>query len=137
MLMRKAIPPVLVVLSGIAAGAGLPVAPALLPSWLVEDPLPAGFEAVNPTYLTESAEAQRALDRLEDKEDVRWWVRFFAYRAARRPGPALRGFARGRTAHPPLPGPRFESRRFPGPSQIPALAARGSLVEPALSSRWA
>ncbi|MDH4196411.1 MAG: MG2 domain-containing protein [Candidatus Aminicenantes bacterium] len=43
---------------------------------VVEDPLPAGFEAVNPTFLTESAEAQRTLERLDEEEDIRWWEGF-------------------------------------------------------------
>ncbi len=34
---------------------------------VVEDPLPAGFEAVNPRFLTESEEAQAALDRMGDR----------------------------------------------------------------------
>ena len=44
---------------------------------VVDDPLPAGFEAVNPRFLTESEEQQRALDRKEDgDEEGRWWEGF-------------------------------------------------------------
>jgi uncharacterized protein YfaS (alpha-2-macroglobulin family) len=43
---------------------------------VVDDPLPAGFEAVNPRFLTESEEQQRALDRREDGNEERWWEGF-------------------------------------------------------------
>jgi len=44
-----------------------------------EDPLPAGFEAVNPSFLTESEEAQRRLEELIRAEPSRprpWWRGF-------------------------------------------------------------
>ncbi len=43
---------------------------------VVDDPLPAGFEAVNPRFLTESEERQRALDRREEGDEERWWEGF-------------------------------------------------------------
>lgn len=43
---------------------------------VVDDPLPAGFEAVNPRFLTESEERQRALDRKEEGDEERWWEGF-------------------------------------------------------------
>ncbi len=43
---------------------------------VVDDPLPAGFEAVNPRFLTESEERQRALDRREEGDEDRWWEGF-------------------------------------------------------------
>ena len=43
---------------------------------VVDDPLPAGFEAVNGTFLTESDEAQRGLDALARKDDEPWWQGF-------------------------------------------------------------
>jgi uncharacterized protein YfaS (alpha-2-macroglobulin family) len=44
---------------------------------VVEDPLPAGFEAVNPTFVTESEEQQRRLAQLEQQQRRRrWWDRF-------------------------------------------------------------
>lgn len=43
---------------------------------VVDDPLPAGFEAVNPRFLTESEEQQRALDREDGDEEERWWEGF-------------------------------------------------------------
>jgi uncharacterized protein YfaS (alpha-2-macroglobulin family) len=43
---------------------------------VVDDPLPAGFEAVNPGFLTESEERQRALDRREEGDGERWWEGF-------------------------------------------------------------
>jgi len=42
---------------------------------VVDDPLPAGFEAVNPVFATESEEALRALDGLGG-EEVFWWEGF-------------------------------------------------------------
>ncbi|MHB8095831.1 MAG: alpha-2-macroglobulin family protein, partial [Candidatus Aminicenantales bacterium] len=42
---------------------------------VVDDPLPAGFEAVNPVFATESEEALRALDGLDGGE-VLWWEGF-------------------------------------------------------------
>jgi uncharacterized protein YfaS (alpha-2-macroglobulin family) len=38
----------------------------------VEDPLPAGFEAVNPDFVTESEESLRALSGLESEEEPGW-----------------------------------------------------------------
>ena len=43
---------------------------------VVDDPLPAGFEAVNPTFLTESQEEQRRLEQLEKRKRRRWWEGF-------------------------------------------------------------
>jgi alpha-2-macroglobulin len=43
---------------------------------VVDDPLPAGFEAVNPRFLTESEERQRELDRSEEGDEERWWEGF-------------------------------------------------------------
>ena len=43
---------------------------------VVEDPLPAGFEAVNPTFVTESQEEQRALRQLDSDRSRRWWEGF-------------------------------------------------------------
>ncbi|HEX2695604.1 MAG TPA: alpha-2-macroglobulin family protein, partial [Acidobacteriota bacterium] len=43
---------------------------------VVDDPLPAGFEAVNPRFLTESEERQRALDQKEEGGEERWWEGF-------------------------------------------------------------
>lgn len=43
---------------------------------VLEDPLPAGFEAVNPTFLTESEEHQRQLEELSEKGRRRWWQGF-------------------------------------------------------------
>ncbi len=43
---------------------------------VVDDPLPAGFEAVNPRFLTESEEQQAALDRREEDDDEPWWEGF-------------------------------------------------------------
>ena len=43
---------------------------------VVDDPLPAGFEAVNPSFLTESEERQRALDPREEGDEDRWWEGF-------------------------------------------------------------
>ncbi len=41
---------------------------------VVDDPLPAGFEAVNPTFQTESEEKSRQLDAIAAEEgDARWW----------------------------------------------------------------
>ncbi|MFB0564067.1 MAG: hypothetical protein ACETWK_00135, partial [Candidatus Aminicenantaceae bacterium] len=44
---------------------------------IVHDPLPAGLEAVNPTFATESEEEQRRLEQLdEEKERKPWWLGF-------------------------------------------------------------
>ena len=43
---------------------------------VVDDPLPAGLEAVNPTFVTESQEQQRQLSRLSNKNKKRWWRGF-------------------------------------------------------------
>jgi uncharacterized protein YfaS (alpha-2-macroglobulin family) len=43
---------------------------------VVDDPLPAGFEAVNGTFLTESDEEQRRLNALVEKDDEPWWQGF-------------------------------------------------------------
>jgi uncharacterized protein YfaS (alpha-2-macroglobulin family) len=43
---------------------------------VVEDPLPAGFEAVNPNFRTESDERQRELWALEGEEERPWWDGF-------------------------------------------------------------
>lgn len=46
---------------------------------VVEDPLPAGFEAVNPSFRTESEEAQRRLEALIETRPSRprpWWTGF-------------------------------------------------------------
>jgi uncharacterized protein YfaS (alpha-2-macroglobulin family) len=43
---------------------------------VLEDPLPAGFEAVNPTFLTESEEKKRQLERLSESRAQRWWQGF-------------------------------------------------------------
>lgn len=44
---------------------------------VLEDPLPAGFEAVNPSFRTESEERQRQMELLaEDKEGRIWWRGF-------------------------------------------------------------
>lgn len=43
---------------------------------VVDDPLPAGFEAVNGTFLTESDEERRSLDALAAKDDEPWWQGF-------------------------------------------------------------
>jgi uncharacterized protein YfaS (alpha-2-macroglobulin family) len=43
---------------------------------VLEDPLPAGFEAVNPTFLTESEEHQRQLEELSESGRRRWWQGF-------------------------------------------------------------
>ncbi|MGQ9671702.1 MAG: alpha-2-macroglobulin family protein [Candidatus Aminicenantales bacterium] len=46
---------------------------------VVEDPLPAGFEAVNPTFLTESEEAERRLEEIRagaESPARRWWRGF-------------------------------------------------------------
>lgn len=43
----------------------------------LEDPLPAGFEAVNPSFRTESEEQQRQMERLAgETEGRRWWRGF-------------------------------------------------------------
>lgn len=43
---------------------------------VVNDPLPAGFEAVNPVFLTESQEQERKLEQLEGIKLGRWWEGF-------------------------------------------------------------
>jgi len=45
---------------------------------VVDDPLPAGFEAVNPTFETESEEQQRKLDDItaNDENESWWWMGF-------------------------------------------------------------
>jgi uncharacterized protein YfaS (alpha-2-macroglobulin family) len=44
---------------------------------VVNDPLPAGLEAVNPTFLTESEEQQRRMSQLEsERQGPRWWRGF-------------------------------------------------------------
>lgn len=43
---------------------------------VVDDPLPAGLEAVNPTFVTESTEQQRQMDRLSRNRGKSWWRGF-------------------------------------------------------------
>ena len=46
---------------------------------VVEDPLPAGFEAINPSFVTESEEAQRRLEELISAQPSKpkpWWTGF-------------------------------------------------------------
>ena len=43
---------------------------------VVEDPLPAGLEAVNPTFLTESEAEWRKLEEMEGEEMERFWEEF-------------------------------------------------------------
>lgn len=43
---------------------------------VVDDPLPAGFEAVNPEFLTESEEMQRKLEALDKEISPYWWEGF-------------------------------------------------------------
>lgn len=43
---------------------------------VVDDPLPAGFEAVNPTFITESREDQLRLQQLGQKKREGWWRGF-------------------------------------------------------------
>ncbi|MFP4081408.1 MAG: Ig-like domain-containing protein [Candidatus Aminicenantes bacterium] len=43
---------------------------------VVDDPLPAGLVAVNPTFVTESQEQQRRLRQMEDKKNRIWWRGF-------------------------------------------------------------
>ena len=43
---------------------------------VVEDPLPAGLEAVNPTFVTESEEQQRKLAALDAETPMNWWQGF-------------------------------------------------------------
>jgi len=43
---------------------------------VVDDPLPAGLEAVNPTFLTESREAMGRLEQLEGRNRRIWWKGF-------------------------------------------------------------
>ncbi len=43
---------------------------------VVEDPLPAGFEAVNMNFQTESVERARVLDDLAEYDDQPWWAGF-------------------------------------------------------------
>ena len=43
---------------------------------VVDDPLPAGLEAVNPTFVTESREAMRRLEQLDGRNRRIWWKGF-------------------------------------------------------------
>jgi uncharacterized protein YfaS (alpha-2-macroglobulin family) len=43
---------------------------------VLKDPLPAGFEAVNPAFLTESEERQRQLEELSESGRQKWWQGF-------------------------------------------------------------
>ncbi|MGB8952800.1 MAG: alpha-2-macroglobulin family protein [Candidatus Aminicenantales bacterium] len=43
---------------------------------VVHDPLPAGFEAVNPVFLTESEEQMRKLEAIEEQQERPWWEGF-------------------------------------------------------------
>lgn len=43
---------------------------------VVDDPLAAGFEAVNPAFATESEEARREVERRSEDESLRWWEGF-------------------------------------------------------------
>jgi len=43
---------------------------------VIHDPLPAGFEAVNSSFLTESEEKERKLAELEEAENGPWWEGF-------------------------------------------------------------
>lgn len=43
---------------------------------VVEDPIPAGLEAVNPAFVTESEEAQRKLEAMSDSGSMPWWEGF-------------------------------------------------------------
>jgi uncharacterized protein YfaS (alpha-2-macroglobulin family) len=43
---------------------------------VVSDPLPAGLEAVNPRFLTESQEQQRRLNQFDESGYRRWWQGF-------------------------------------------------------------
>lgn len=43
---------------------------------VIEDPLPAGFEAVNPTFLTESEEQRRILEAMDEANKGYWWEGF-------------------------------------------------------------
>ncbi|MDH5743426.1 MAG: MG2 domain-containing protein [Candidatus Aminicenantes bacterium] len=43
---------------------------------VLEDPLPAGFEAVNPTFLTESEERQRQMEESAERGQRKWWRGF-------------------------------------------------------------
>ena len=43
---------------------------------VIDDPLPAGFEAVNPTFITESREQQQALRQMDRERRRRWWEGF-------------------------------------------------------------
>ncbi len=43
---------------------------------VIEDPLPAGFEAVNPTFITESEEEQRRLQEMQRDVERYWWQGF-------------------------------------------------------------
>lgn len=44
---------------------------------VLDDPLPAGFEAVNPAFQTESEERQRQLEAMSGLNKRRWWWRGF------------------------------------------------------------
>ncbi len=43
---------------------------------MVDDPLPAGFEAVNLNFETESSEAARQLGDAQSRDDEYWWGGF-------------------------------------------------------------
>ena len=43
---------------------------------VIDDPLPAGFEAVNATFLTESEEQQRSLEAMDETNEGYWWEGF-------------------------------------------------------------
>ncbi len=43
---------------------------------VVEDPLPAGFEAVNTSLITESSELGRILSSMDGRQEFRWWGSF-------------------------------------------------------------
>lgn len=43
---------------------------------VVDDPLPAGFEAVNPAFLTEIEEKQKKLEQYKGQEEQSWWEGF-------------------------------------------------------------
>jgi uncharacterized protein YfaS (alpha-2-macroglobulin family) len=43
---------------------------------VIDDPLPAGFEAVNASFLTESEEEQRKLEQMDEAEETHWWEGF-------------------------------------------------------------
>lgn len=43
---------------------------------VIDDPLPAGLEAVNPTFLIESTEEQQRLEARDESDRFRWWDGF-------------------------------------------------------------